>query len=359
MQKLFLFLFFLFIALPADAETIESKVTVKSTKETAIEAKQAVLAEGEQRAFFMALEQIAPNKGREIYRRVGGANITSFVASFTIDREIQKSGYYEADITYRFDKEKLRGLLGEETSLVKGEDGIPTGEGLLIIPLYEVEEKLVLFDPENAWRAILNNVALEVGQGTLVLPYGDKQDVALLDDQAVLTAGRDLLMPMAKRYGTRNVVIAFSKSGKVNGKLQLDVSLRKAGGQAEDATVLHYVAKSAVETLDLLMARAAKDVSLKLRNSLDAYGLFGTSEDKKLKGLVIRAEYANAKEWQNIRKVLESAPQLERLDIGAVGVTFAQVTLFYRGTEALIQRALLAQNLTVDTSNAYWVVRLP
>jgi Uncharacterized protein conserved in bacteria (DUF2066) len=352
--------FFLIALLPliAHAETVDITVTAKATKQSAEEAKAQVLNDSQRTAFYMALEKTAPKQARDLYRKLRGSPLSRFIASFTIGREVQKAGYYEADVTYRFDRSALMGLVGEDQGL-NADAGVPTGNGLLIIPPYDPGEKLVLFEPQNLWRAILNKVALEVGQGTLVMPFGDEKDIAILSDETVLSGDPKTLAALARRYGTRNVVIAFARSRVTEKGLLVEVVLRKAGGKKQDEIIKRYKAYSQDDTLDKVLGRAALATSLRLRKSLEEYSLFGTPEDRKLKGLVIRAEYQFGHQWRQIQKMLEAAPGLHHLEVGAVGTTFAQATLFYRGSKSDIQQMLLARNLKVDTSKEYWVVRLP
>ncbi len=342
-----------------EVETVDINLTVKGTQDVLADSKKQAINEGEKGAFYKALMKLAPKQARDIYRKLRGEDITRYVVSFTIEREVEKAGYYEADITYRFNKPMLEQVIGVDKGIADA-DGIPTGNGLLIIPPYDTgEADIWLFERENLWRAILNNVALEVGQGLLVMPFGDPRDVTLLSDNVILSGDEETLAQLARRYGTRNVVIAFARSREVDDKPLVEVVLRKAGGKKSEEMVLQYPGRLAEDTLDLLLARAAREVSLKLRESIDDFSVFGVSEADKVKPLVVRAEYGYGRDWRKILETMETLPGLESIEVGAVATHYAQVTLLHRGSQAMVNKAMLARGLNVDTSNTYWVVRLP
>lgn len=359
MMRIVLLVLALFFALPAyAAQTIDMPVTIKASKPSAQEAKAQALAEGERQAIYAALDKLAPTQSRVLYRTIQGTDLSRFVVAFTITRSVSKAGYYEADILYRLDKTKLVALIGENQGIAATPAGDPTGHGLLILPAYETAgSKLMLFEPENLWRAILNNVALEVGQGTLVLPFGDKADKAALDNAALLAGSKEIFSRLATRYGTRNVVIVTAKTQEKNGVNSVEVRLRKPGADAQQDIVLPYVASSPTETLDLLLARAAREVSLKLRASAENYSLFSTSEDQKLKLLVLRADYAQGSQWRTMLALLQALPGLDHLTVDAVGANHAKVSLYYRGESTLLERSLLAHNMVVEKRETFWVMK--
>ncbi|NET71513.1 MAG: DUF2066 domain-containing protein [Sphaerospermopsis sp. SIO1G2] len=352
-------------AAPADAvsprgkmvQTVDIVMKIRAEHEHADEAKRLALNEGEKKSFYQALVQKAPTQARDIYRKIRGSDITSYLESFTIFDETRRGQFYEADVTFRFNKIKLGRLIGHQHGVYETHQE-PQGEGVLIIPLYDTEENgLLLFQRTNFWRAILNNVALEIGQGRLVMPFGDPQDTAILSDQVLFTGNKRALMEMAQRYGTRDVVIAFARSRMVEGKPIVEVVVRKAGASKEEEEVQQYTSQMTGETLDMLLVRAARDVALNLRESMDTLSASAKQgADDQGRVLVLRVEYRYGRHWRQILEVLNTLPGLERLAIRSVGTTRAQVTLTYQGEASIMHKAMIARGLVVDASQEYWVV---
>jgi hypothetical protein len=341
-----------------EANLLAIDVTARANDNDAVKAKTAALTEGERQAFYAALVQLSPKNAKNIYRQLRGQDFSSYVDSFTIKREVAKAAFYEADITYRFYREKLDRIVGAERGLNAVND-VPTGNGLLIISPYDTGSELILFEQGNLWRGMLNNVVLEVGQGVLVMPFGDPRDQHMLGQQELLAGMEPQMSKLALRYGTRNVVIATAKSRTYNELPMVEVRLHKVGGNAEDDIIMNFRGKSPLDTLDLVMAEAARATSLRLLESIRDYSLFTEQESDKRKALVLRAEYKNGRQWRRIQEALNSLPSLEKLVIGTVELSAAQATLIYRGNPATIQKALLARGLQADTSRDYWVITLP
>ncbi len=343
---------------------IQIDLKVKADNANAKIAKQTAINDGLKQSFYQAITQLSPKNARAIYRNLvaskkGEADLTPYLESYTIKSETAKSGVYEADITYVFNKEKLEKIIGIEHGIASDADAAPTGEGLLIIPIYEVGGQLLLFEQGNQWRYAFNKVALETGKGELVMPFGDVRDQGVINQQSVLAGEKNSLIQMAKRYGTRNVVIALAKAKIDGAEPFLQVTLYQAGGNVSDAIILNFKANSATETLELLLDRTANEVAIKLLKSIADYSLFGQSEANKIKAIVLRAEFNTGKEWRYMLEGLRNLPNLERLDLGAVGLNAAQATILYKGDANVMRGAMVQRGFEIDDkSHEYWVVRL-
>jgi hypothetical protein len=339
--------------------TLDIKIMVKAEKNDAKAAKEAAIHDGLRQAFFQALMQLAPAQARDVYRKVRGADFMRYVKTYTIDREVAKVGSYEAEVLFRFDRTKLNDVIGIEAGLSESQED-PEGEGLLIIPAYEVGGRALLFEQGNDWRLILNNIALEVGQGALVMPFGDVRDQRTVTFEALLAGDVDTFKKMARRYGTRNVVIATAKAQIEAEQMVVQVRLRRVGGKKEDDVVLQAKDTTATQTLEGLLAKIAQATAVKLQDSISDYSLFGMSEKNKVHTVVLRAEFAHGFQWRYMVDRLQSVPNLVKLDVGAVGVDFAQATLFHKGDVSVIVHYLQQQGLIIDANSyRYWVVQVP
>lgn len=334
------------------------EVTVKGTRPTQSASKKQALAEGKRQAFYQALLELAPEQAREIYRKLRGKPLDRFIKSIKITNEVRKARYYGADVIYHFDKSKLARVIGADRG-VRDEAGVPEGEGLLIIPPYDAAgDQLLLFERQNLWRAVLNNAALEIGGGLLVMPFGDPQDDALLTDEVLLTGNKQVLKEMARRYGTRNVVIAQARRRKVEDMPVIEVLLRPAGGSRQDERLLKYKTQDPTETVDVVLRRAARDVASKLNDSLENYSLFGVPPEKRIKHRMVRADYRFGTQWRKILATIESLSQVQHIDIQRLGTTYAILKLSHRGPAAVVKQALEARGLLVNSQRSLWRVGL-
>ncbi len=341
-------------------ETIDVPITVKADNQNAKIApentKKTAIYDGQRQAFYAAISKVAPTNAKNIYRALRTEDLSAYLQSYTINREVVSEGAYEADIVYRFNRDKLNTITGAERTVDDNAD--PTGEGLLILPIYDVGASLLLFERGNQWRYALNDAALEVGQGQMVMPFGDVRDQNITNAQSVVAGEKASLASMARRYGTRNVVIAAAKQGEQS----LRVSLNRAEADKGEVINLDFKAEAG-ETIEGLLQRAAQATAAKLRDSISDYSLFAPNDANKLKAIVLRAEFENGKQWRYMLEAMRSLPNLERLDLGAVGLQVAQATLLYKGEEGVMRAKMLAKmlerGLIIDDSGEYWVVRVP
>lgn len=350
----------------ADNNVFIIEMSVKAEHESIKQAQKKAVNDGMRQAFYQVISKLTPENARDIYRnfvseKKQNANLAKYLKSYTINREFAKSGSYQADVTYRFDKDKLKQIPGIDTNGFESNnsDKIPDGNGLLIVPLYNIGNQMLLFEQGNQWRYALNDVALEVGQGDLVMPFGDVRDQQLIDSQSALAGDKQKFIQMAKRYGTRNVVIAVAKSSLKGLESSIEVLLYRAGVSKPDIVKLNFQAVSAIETLESLLQKASYQVAIKLRKQITDYSLFGQSEANKVKPLVVRAEYITGSQWRYMLSIMRSLPNLERLEVGAVGLNSAQATIFYTGDLNIINSKMLGSELQIDKSNKYWLVTVP
>ncbi|TAE33110.1 MAG: DUF2066 domain-containing protein [Alphaproteobacteria bacterium] len=342
--------------------TVDVMVTVSSSGKTVEEARKKAILAGERQAFYKALVMLSKDKARDIYRSVRNNNLDRYVQSFTVTREVEKPDAFEADIVYRFHHNLMDGLVAVQYGMLGQDLSTPEGDGLLIISVLRNDDVLLTFQEGNQWRSIMNNVALEVGQGLLITPFGDPRDMALLSDEVLIAAEKESLMKVARRYGTRNIVIVTARviePQKTTNPLVVEVGLRKVGESSKNERIVRFKALSPDETHDVLFSRAAREICLQLRASLKDYSLFADEDAEKIKPLVIRAEFRSGRQWRTIQKMLLNIEGVESKALRALSPDFAQMTMMYRGTSDPIKQSLLAQGLEVNDSKEYWVVRLP
>jgi hypothetical protein len=138
------------------------------------------------------------------------------------------------------------------------------------------------------------------------------------------------------------------------------VRLSRIGGKKEDDIILQAKDSTATQTLEGLLAKLAQATAVKLQSTIEDYSLFGASEKNKIHAIVLRAEFTYGFQWRYMLARLQNVPNLVKLDVGAVGVDFAQATIFHRGNQTIITHYLQQQGLIIDDkTNKYWRVQVP
>ncbi len=339
----------------AAAGPMEATVRVDEKADNVMHARSAGLARAEQQAFFRLLEQLIPDEALEVGNKVKPDQVSQMVQSFEILEEKTTAGRYQAEVLYRFNEAAVEKLLSEVKGLVPGS----TSQALLVIPAYDDGKTLKLWEPDNVWRNNLNSIALQAGKGVLVMPYGDPKDVFVVDHETILSGDKETLTKLAERYGTRNVVVAMAKNVAQEGEMpHIQVLLRRAGAAKNEETVMDYPAMEAGETKELLLVKAAKEVAERLVNSTQQYSLNYDAEAASMQARVVRAEFRHNRDWMELRRSFDNLPKVEYVDIGAISPGYAQLTLYFRGSDIMIEKALVARGLSVEEVGQYWRVSL-
>lgn len=341
----------------ASVSAQEVTVQVETSGETALVARSNGLRQAEGAALLKLLEAQLPEKAATIVARIPPEQVGELVSDFEVLQEKSTARQYAAEIRYRFDKEKINRLMAEEQGLIPESDS----RALLVIPLWQEGNKLMLWEKENPWRNQMAAIVLQEGRGKLLLPYGDPKDTFILDNETILSGEREAMVALAERYGTKNVVIAQARNMAKEGEpAHIRVLLRRPGAAKQEETQeQHYVAAQPAETESVLLARAAQDIARQLTEATGNYSLFANEEARQVKARVVRAEFRHSREWMQIKKAFEGLPNVEYMDIGAVSPSFAQVTFYFRGSDALIRKALLTRGIEVQDVSDYWQVSLP
>ncbi|MBY0356121.1 MAG: DUF2066 domain-containing protein [Rickettsiales bacterium] len=330
-------------------------IAVRAEAPDAVLAQQKALAQGESQALFEVLQAKDPKHVTEIISKITPEQRASLVKSVSVEHENARAGRYEADVTYVFDEKKISLLVTEQKGLVEE----MSGHGLLILPVYYDGKQLLLWEGANYWRSAMARQTLERGQGRLVVPFGNPKDAMTVNSQVVLAGTKEPIIALAKRYGTANAVIATARLGEDNGIKQAEIRLRRPGQSTQEETVNLFTAESANETPEQLLRRASRETVDKLLALSNEFSLFAEPQSNKLNGRVLRAEYPSWQNWLLIRKQLEGLPGVEFVDIGAVSPEYAQVTLYYRGEENLVQQALDNRGFKVTAVKDFWTISYP
>lgn len=343
------------VAAPLHAQ--EVTVQVQTAGETALVARSNGLKQAESAALLKLLEAHLPEKAATIISRIPPEKVGELVSDFEVLQEKSTARNYAAEIRYQFDKEKINRLMAEEQGLIPEIDS----HAILVLPLWQEGNKLMLWEKENPWRREMTEVVLQEGRGKLLMPYGDPKDTFILDQETILSGEREAMVAIAERYGTKNVVIAQARNvAKQDEAAHIRVLLRRPGAAKEEDTIVKdFEAVQPSETEGVLLARAAQEIARELTEATGQYSLFLNEEAQQVKARVVRAEFRHSREWMQLKKAFEGLPNVEYMDIGAVSPSFAQVTFYFRGSDALMRKALITRGVEVQEVGEYWRVLLP
>ena len=132
-----------------------SNVTVDSTAQSAVQARDIARADGERKGFRMLLERLTLREDWGRLPKISDADLIDLVQDFEVNSERSSTVRYLATLTFRFRPEPVRRLLRDQ--------GIPFTETrskpVVVLPVLTMGDRNVLWDDPNPWRAAWSKLA--------------------------------------------------------------------------------------------------------------------------------------------------------------------------------------------------------
>jgi len=329
------------VAQERDADLFIARgVAVEATAQSAAQARDAAILEGQRRALEIVLRRLTPPEAHDRLPSVDGASLATLVDGFLIEREKASATRYIADLTVEFRPRAVRDLLRGVGAPVL--DRRPSR--LLVLPVFQQDGRTVMFDDPNPWREAWEKVAGAGGLTPLVLPLGDLDDVAAVSPEQALAGDGAALAALARRHGAQRwaVVSARAEAGGLN------VTLKRPEG-------------TEVETLRGEPAAVMAEAAARLSGRIDAewrktIGQLAAPSAGVEAQLSVRATFADLADWIALRDGLGRNPAVRRLEVGSLTPREAQLVLHHRGAPELLAQALALDGLElqVEPGGGFW-----
>ena len=225
----------------------------------------------------------------------------------------------------------------------------------LIIPSYEEDGTVLLWDDGNPWRNAWKITGIEAATGDIIVPYGDKADMSVIDVKSLSSANFAALLPMTVRYGVTDIVLLHAKFTQAS-DTTLEVVKRRVNRTQNEVNVLTYRADPQ-ENRDALMARATRDIV----DSLEHKKNDASESTKTVYGgdhgtIMLLASISTLNSWTQLRAKLSSLPMIDKLEPLAISPQQVDLLVHYRGAADSLANAITAQNIRLVQNPNYWVI---
>lgn len=316
------------LALPARAaEILAASVAVDATAQSAAQAKEQALKDGQHQAFRRLLESITVDADHG--RLPAPANWQDWVVDFSVDQEKTSAVRYLAILTVRFRAQPVRTLLRQA--------GIPFAETaskpVLVVPVFYRSGRWILWDDDNLWLKAWQDRPQLSGLVPVLAPQGDNWDRQAYD----AGADKDRLNGLARRYGAVQALVAEAKPG-ANG---LDVRLIYPGGQ---------VTALAVQVSDSAMVyrQAADRAVLAVEEGWKRANLLA---HESAGVLLVTVGFNGMADWLKIRDRLDHIPMIRRQETIELARNQASLALYHAGSIDQLRTALAQADLVLSTND--------
>jgi len=363
-MKNFTLLFFLLLssALPlaawADGALVNSEASVDVSGKDAADARAQAMVKGEADALANLLNKLTtPEQMQAIINSMDAGKISSIVRGTEVLEEKISSNRYRARLMVTFDGDEISNLIGKGAPGSVDATGVDqaTVGSFLVIPGYEEDGVVMLWEDANPWIPVWRAAGLEVASGDIVVPYGDNADISAVEAKTLASANYATLAPMTIRYGVSDIVVLQAKFTHTP-DMVLSVVKRRINRTQNEVNLLTYRADPQ-ETKELLLARAARDIADTLQHKkteeLETVKMVHGGERNDL---MLLASITTLNSWTQVRAKLSKLPMIDRLELLAISPQQVDMIVHYRGTPDSLANAITAQNLRLVKNENYWVV---
>jgi hypothetical protein len=326
-------------------------VAVDVTADTAAQARERALAEGERAAFRRLLERLTLRSDHSRLPDPPRAELGHYLQDFSVADEKTSPVRYLAKLTYRFKAEEVRRLLDQM--------GIPFAETMskpvLVLPVYQSAGALLLWDDPNPWRSAWTKTAARDGLVPLTLAAGDLQDVAAIGAEQAAAGDEARLSAIANRHGTTDTVVAIAAVGyhpqQTGPHVRIGVS-RHGPTALKGRTEIEVPARSG-ESADQLLQRAAAETTRLIEDGWKRENLLSLGRASVASVSVPIAKLAD---WLAVRKKLGEVSVVRRTEIILMSKAEVRFALHFIGEVDQLALALGQVDLQLLREGDLWVL---
>lgn len=314
-------------------------------------ARAQAVASGEMLAFGRLLRKLTLAEDHSRLPTPAAEAVRAAVRNFSIEEENGRGARYLATITYRFDRETVRGMLEGA--------GVPFVDApsppLVVLPVWAEGGKRLLWDDPNPWREAWMRHEPRDAMVDFARVRGDLTDLRAISGDEAAAGKREALDRIADIYkaGLVAVTIATEDKGKRRITIQLyDLANRRNQSlgtitTAADAAALDKAAAEVMRRIDTSWKRNA--VALE-QNAVVAR---------------IRIPLKGLDQWIRIRQALQGMAQMRNLNTISMSPGEALIEVRFAGTLPELRRQLeqKGMSLTADPAAAAgaqaWLLQAP
>ncbi len=353
------FLAFSVLSIPAVAgeALVNSESSVDVTGTDAVEARDEAIEKAQFDALRNLINKLAPpGQTQDILMQMDSVKIAAMVRGMEVLEEKITENRYRARMIISFDADAVSQLI-TKVSADKGEEetGHAATSSFLVIPAYEEDKTVSLWEEKNLWKHVWRALAIENLSGDIIVPVGDNNDIAVIDATTLSSATYSSLSPLAIRYGVSDIVILNATYTR-KPDTTLNVIKRRMSRTRNEVNALTYRADPQ-ETRDMLLARAARDIAENLHDKKTeevstTKGVLGGDRNK----IMILASITTLSSWTELKTKLATLPMIDRIEMLAISPQQVDMAVYYRGTPDSLAGGIDSLGLRLGKYNDYWVI---
>jgi len=326
-------------------------VVVDVTAETAAEAREKALADGQARAFRTLLERLTLKIEHKGLPDLSPEEIAALVNDFSVADEKTSSVRYLARLTFRFKHEEFRKLLNDYGFSFAETVSKP----VLVLPVFQDAGALILWDDPNPWRDAWAGRVKKQGLVPTLLPLGDLTDIGTIGAEQAMDGDLQRLAAIAKRYGATDSLVVFGvlQLDAAKAKRVLEVFFTRFGSQHREQTEVVSYTQNDGETVPGLLARAAQDLTAIVEDNWKRDNILQFSRAGSIAAVV---PITRLKDWLEVRARLANVAVVRRTEMVLLSQAQVRINLHYIGETEQLASALEQADLKLTNEGGIWLL---
>lgn len=322
-------------------------IAVDATAGNAVAAREAALADGQQRALRTLLERLTPESAHAALPRPTANEVSFMVLGVSINEERTSAIRYVGNINVQFIPNAVTALL-DQVGVTYAVDSRP----VLVLPVYResADASAVLWEEPNPWRHLWAS-RQSSGLVALQAPQGDLDDITVIDVKRAIDLDMTALAILTDRYAAAETIVAQATMGTgPNGEPVVALAATRGDGSVLTASVPGV----AGEPQDATLGRAADALNALLEGGWKQEAL---SYAGPTTALTVMVPIQSLEDWLTVRAKLQALPQIRDLQVQAISREGVQAILHYSGDLDGLATLLGDRGLGLESRPGYAVLR--
>lgn len=328
---------------PAHAATHTIEVIADLIGDNPEDARNKAVDYAKKRGFYLLLRRLAPNQADTLVYELTDEQIEQQIRGYEIVQErLLPGNRYQGQFNITLSDIQMQ-------RLIRGEDITPIDmNAMLILPILDKGDgELRMWQDDNVWRSLWNTAALERGDGKLILPFGDLDDTSFVDSTSILSRDYNALKPLIDKYGASEVAVVLASYELEQKPIGVLVTIRRMGPGTDRIRDMFFSAESDDDTPESLLVNAARITADQMKLAAQQFQTEKERDIATAQQIVLHADFRRVSEWAAMQEILNNLPMSVSLKVGAISIQAATATLYYKGEEDALMRAMKANGLQV------------
>ncbi|MEM7173144.1 MAG: DUF2066 domain-containing protein [Pseudomonadota bacterium] len=318
-------------------------VAVDKTAQSASQAREAAIAQGQQIAFQRLVQKLVPDYEWSRVPNLTADEIAPLVLDFSVSNERTSSVRYLADLTFRFRPSEVRAKLRQSGVSFAVTESKP----VLVLPIYSEGGQDFLWGAFNPWFETWALRREDNGLVPFIVPLGDLEDIAVIDSRGALEADSQSIERFGERYGTEDVLVTYAAfSGDLAlGDAELQIITWPGADVTQSAT--DRFSQGPDDTLETLLARAADGIAYRIEENWKQQNLLEYGNQRSLPIWILSQDLAS---FLEIRDRMKGVASIEGIKVSRLSKSWSLLQVSFVGDESKLSIALDQQDLRLALS---------